>query len=70
MPYFIYKISPKNKFSPLESFDKFPAAKKQVRVLRETLTDQDEHAFRIVFAGDTMEAERLLREKREPHPDE
>nr|VFK00052.1 MAG: hypothetical protein BECKH772A_GA0070896_101804 [Candidatus Kentron sp. H]VFK00323.1 MAG: hypothetical protein BECKH772B_GA0070898_101864 [Candidatus Kentron sp. H]VFK04542.1 MAG: hypothetical protein BECKH772C_GA0070978_101884 [Candidatus Kentron sp. H] len=69
MPYFIYKIAPGNTLSSLESFDKFPDAKKRVRTLREDLTAQDEHVFRIVFAGDTEEAERLLKEKRESHPE-
>ncbi|NNJ84805.1 MAG: hypothetical protein HKP13_07735 [Gammaproteobacteria bacterium] len=70
MPYFIYKISPNNKFSALQSFDKYPMAKKRIRTLREELTVEDEHVFRIIFAADTEAAERLLREKREPHPGE
>nr|VFJ61309.1 MAG: hypothetical protein BECKFM1743C_GA0114222_102913 [Candidatus Kentron sp. FM]VFJ76772.1 MAG: hypothetical protein BECKFM1743A_GA0114220_109441 [Candidatus Kentron sp. FM]VFK21201.1 MAG: hypothetical protein BECKFM1743B_GA0114221_107661 [Candidatus Kentron sp. FM] len=70
MPYFIYKISSNNELRALESFDKFPDAKKRVRALREDSTARDEHTFRIIFAGDTEAAERLLREKREPSPGE
>nr|VFJ89626.1 MAG: hypothetical protein BECKLFY1418A_GA0070994_100835 [Candidatus Kentron sp. LFY]VFJ98654.1 MAG: hypothetical protein BECKLFY1418B_GA0070995_11255 [Candidatus Kentron sp. LFY]VFK19005.1 MAG: hypothetical protein BECKLFY1418C_GA0070996_10524 [Candidatus Kentron sp. LFY] len=68
--YFIYKISPGNRLTPVDRFDRYPEAKKAVRSLRETLAPQDEHAFRIIFAQNTEEAERRLREKREPYPGE
>nr|VFK40747.1 MAG: hypothetical protein BECKSD772F_GA0070984_10703 [Candidatus Kentron sp. SD]VFK46376.1 MAG: hypothetical protein BECKSD772E_GA0070983_10723 [Candidatus Kentron sp. SD]VFK79495.1 MAG: hypothetical protein BECKSD772D_GA0070982_10526 [Candidatus Kentron sp. SD] len=68
--YFIYKILPSNRLAPVQHFDKYPEAKKAVRSLREALTSEDTHTFRIIFAQNTEEAERRLREKREPHPGE
>nr|VFJ54492.1 MAG: hypothetical protein BECKFW1821A_GA0114235_10482 [Candidatus Kentron sp. FW] len=69
--YFIYKISSGgNKLDPINQFDRYPDAKKAVRSLREQLTPEDNHTFRIIFAANTEEAERRLREKREPHPGE
>nr|VFK25946.1 MAG: hypothetical protein BECKMB1821G_GA0114241_101710 [Candidatus Kentron sp. MB]VFK33795.1 MAG: hypothetical protein BECKMB1821I_GA0114274_105322 [Candidatus Kentron sp. MB]VFK76387.1 MAG: hypothetical protein BECKMB1821H_GA0114242_105422 [Candidatus Kentron sp. MB] len=68
--YFIYKISSGDRLTPIDQFDKYPEAKKSVRTLRETLTPEDDHTFRIIFAQNTEEAERRLREKREPIPGE
>nr|VFK67197.1 MAG: hypothetical protein BECKUNK1418G_GA0071005_11303 [Candidatus Kentron sp. UNK]VFK72698.1 MAG: hypothetical protein BECKUNK1418H_GA0071006_11321 [Candidatus Kentron sp. UNK] len=67
--YFIYKISA-NRLTPVEHCDKYPEAKKAVRSLREAMSPEDDHAFRIIFAPNTEEAERRLREKREPFPGE
>nr|VFK57546.1 MAG: hypothetical protein BECKTUN1418F_GA0071002_11193 [Candidatus Kentron sp. TUN]VFK60038.1 MAG: hypothetical protein BECKTUN1418D_GA0071000_11138 [Candidatus Kentron sp. TUN]VFK65872.1 MAG: hypothetical protein BECKTUN1418E_GA0071001_11153 [Candidatus Kentron sp. TUN] len=68
--YFIYKISPVDRFVPIDQFEKYPDAKKSVQSLREGLTPEDNHTFRIIFASNTEEAERRLREKREPYPGE
>nr|VFK37403.1 MAG: hypothetical protein BECKTC1821D_GA0114238_100155 [Candidatus Kentron sp. TC]VFK37706.1 MAG: hypothetical protein BECKTC1821E_GA0114239_100166 [Candidatus Kentron sp. TC]VFK51493.1 MAG: hypothetical protein BECKTC1821F_GA0114240_1001113 [Candidatus Kentron sp. TC] len=67
--YFIYRISA-NRLAPVERFDKYPEARKAVRSLRESISPKDDHTFRIIFASNTEEAERRLREKREPFPGE
>ena len=61
MPYFIFRIPPSGK--PLEYLDTkegYRNAKELVTRLRDEAEPEDESVIRMVFAGSTTEAEKLL----------
>ena len=68
MPYFVYKIYPNRTLDYIDVFEKYQDAKKLTRQLREELTGEDTHNFRLVHAKHEREAERLLTTKRESRP--
>ena len=68
MPYFIYKIHGNQRFELVESKAKYAEARQIARSMRASLGPDDDYSVRMIFAGSTTEAERLLREKREPRP--
>jgi hypothetical protein len=65
MPYFLYKILPKNKLSHIQTFAGFQPAKAQARALRAQMTPEDDYRIKIVFASTQTEAETLLTTARE-----
>ena len=68
MPYLIYKVHGNQRFEFVESRDKYPEARQVARAMRADLGPNDDYSVRMIFAANTTEAERLLREKREPRP--
>ena len=68
MPYFVYKVYPNRTVDFIESHDKYRDAKEQTRELRDQLTDDDAHTYRLVHAAHERAAERLLTTKREARP--
>ncbi|HYN76940.1 MAG TPA: hypothetical protein VES73_03995 [Lamprocystis sp. (in: g-proteobacteria)] len=58
MPYFVYKISPPRELEHLATLGQFQEARAQVRGLRQTGAPGIE--YRLIFAGEIGEAERLL----------
>lgn len=70
MPYFIYRIEQKpgqlvKKLTLNSRADSYKAAKSEVRTLRESIPDESEKFWKIVFAESELEAEELLHQKRE-----
>ncbi len=58
MPYFVYKISPPRVLEHLATLENYQEARAQVRALRPTGAPGVE--FRLIFAKQQGEAERLL----------
>ena len=58
MPYYVFKISPPRELQHLATWDRFRDARTQVRDLREGGAPEVE--YRLVFAPQIGEAERLL----------
>jgi len=65
MPYFIYKISPPARLTHLETRDRYQDARALVRQLRADQPSDDEHQYRLVFAGNQSAAEKLLSRPRD-----
>lgn len=70
MPYFIYRIEQKpgqlvKKLTFNSRADSYKTAKSEVRTLRESIPDESEKFWKIVFAESELEAEELLHQKRE-----
>lgn len=68
MPYHIFEINPFKQLTFVESVGEYRDAKAQVRAMRESGSLGTGVTVRMMFAGDRFEAERLLKEKREPRP--
>lgn len=68
MPYFVFKTYPNRTLDFLERFDKYRDAKQYTRSLRNELNENDVHSYRLIFAANETEAERLLLTKREERP--
>lgn len=68
MQYHIFEINPFQQLSHLDSLDTYTEAKKRVRELRSSPTLVPGTNFRMMFAADSLQAEQLLKEKREPRP--
>lgn len=60
MPYFIYKIAPPRQLTHLATLARYPEARDQVRALRAADPAVGAAAYRMVFATQQAEAERLL----------
>lgn len=70
MPYFIYSITQNEqqtsrKVAYLKDFENFRDAKKDVKELRANQAADDSKTFRVIFAAEQAEAEKLLLEHRE-----
>ena len=70
MPYYIYKITagPTKLLKELEKIGQYKAfkdARQHARSLRAGMTDNDNHAIKVMFADSELEAEEKLMEKRE-----
>lgn len=70
MPYFIYRITTgeqksAKKVTHLNEFENFRDAKKDVKQMRINQTDDDNGTYKVIFASDQAEAEKLLLEYRE-----
>ncbi len=68
MPYFIYKMLPNKKLEQVAELEKFRAAKWQARDLRAAMSAEDDYQIKIIFAKNSMEAQLLLKEERQPRP--
>lgn len=70
MPYYIYTVTVKNpatmkKAILISEFEKFKAAKNEVRQLRSEKPLNEGQSYKIIFAGDPAEAEQKVTEIRE-----
>jgi len=60
MPYFVYKVASPLHLEYLEAKQSYKDARALVRTLRQENPGKDVTQFRLVFAKDRAEAERLL----------
>ncbi len=60
MPYFVYRVSPKLELGYIETKDKYQEARALVRALREAREADDDGDYRLIFAQQQGEAEKLL----------
>jgi hypothetical protein len=60
MPYFVYKITPPSTLVYVDQKDRFRDARALVRSLREQHQGMADIQFRMIFAHNEVEAERLL----------
>jgi hypothetical protein len=60
MPYFVYRVSPKLELSYIDTKDRYQEARTLVRALREQRASDDDSDYRLIFANQQGEAERLL----------
>lgn len=60
MPYFVYKVSPERKLDYIATKDRYQDARTIVRDLRARRTEGDVADYRLIFARQQGEAERLL----------
>ncbi len=70
MPYFIYRIDQKpgqlvKKLNLNSKADSYKDAKREVKRLRETIPEEPDKIWKIVFAESELQAEELLHQKRE-----
>ncbi len=68
MPYHIFELNPFKQLTFVQTEARYRDAKQHVRSLRESGDLGVGVTVRMMFAGDRFEAERLLKEKREPRP--
>lgn len=60
MPYFVYKITPSLKLTHIESKENYRDARALVRGLRLDKPEEQDIQYRMVFAQNQAEAEKLL----------
>ena len=60
MPYFVYKISPPRQLEHLDTVDQYQRARELVRERRQTEPRETGVEYRLIFARQPGEAERLL----------
>ncbi|MCF7984374.1 MAG: hypothetical protein K9L70_08225 [Thiohalocapsa sp.] len=60
MPYYVYKVSPKLQLTYIDSKDRYQDARAIVRSLREQRAEGDDSDYRLIFAKQQGEAEKLL----------
>ncbi len=70
MPYYIYTVTVKDQATMkkailVNEFEKFKAAKSEVRLLRTEKPLDEGQSYKIIFAGDQAEAEKKVTEIRE-----
>lgn len=58
MPYFVFKITPPRELTHIATLEQYQEARNQIRSLRQDAATDEE--FRMVFASQMGEAERLL----------
>lgn len=68
MGYHIFEINPFKQLTFLQSSEHYPEAKKIIKELRRNPDIVSGTTYRMMFAADADQAERLLKEKREPRP--
>jgi len=68
MPYHIFELNPFRQLTFVATQANYRDARKQVRAMRESDSLGAGVTVRMMFAGDRFEAERLLKEKRDPRP--
>ncbi len=68
MLYHIFEVNPFKQLSFLEAQPDYRAAKVRIRELRSVTGLAAGTTYRMMFATDQFEAERLLKEKREARP--
>lgn len=65
MPYFVYRITGPRALEHIETFDSYQAARDLARAKRGELGKGSEVQVRMIFARNTIEAEKLLLAPRE-----
>ena len=60
MPYFVYKIDPPRQLTHLATLPRYQEARDQVRALRAGDPAVGPEVYRLIFATEQAEAERLL----------
>ena len=70
MPYFVYSVAADSKLELIRSFDSYREAKQAATAARLKPSVNESRLVRIIFAQDPVEAEELLRTKRERQPSE
>lgn len=68
MEYHIFEINPFRQLTHLQSVADYRAARGIVRQLRQSADVSSGTTYRMMFAAGAAQAERLLKEKREPRP--
>ena len=68
MQYHIFEINPFEQLTYLKSIEQYRQAKQEVNKLRTAPDIVRGTTYRMMFAIDPAQAERLLKEKREPRP--
>jgi hypothetical protein len=65
MPYFVYKISPTLQLTYIDTKDRYQDARTIVRDLRASRVEEDESDYRMIFAAQQGEAEKILSRPRD-----
>ncbi|MGD2021356.1 MAG: hypothetical protein PVJ30_01975 [Thiohalocapsa sp.] len=60
MPYFVYRVSPNLDLRYIDTKDRYQDARALVRSLRQERTPDDDGDYRLIFANQQGEAEKLL----------
>ncbi|NEX15917.1 MAG: hypothetical protein C1943_04580 [Halochromatium sp.] len=60
MPYFVYKITPNLRLTHIETQERYQEARATVRNLRAERAEGDDADYRMIFARQQAEAEKLL----------
>lgn len=60
MPYFVYKITPNLKLTYIDTKQRYQDARKIVREMRGSRAEGDDADYRLIFANQQGEAEKLL----------
>ena len=60
MPYFVYKVSPNRQLTYIDTKERYQDARALVRDLRAKTSPEDTGEFRLIFANQQGEAEKLL----------
>ncbi len=60
MPYFVYKISPPRQLEHIETVDRYQDARATVRERREREPRETSIEYRLIFAKQQGEAEKIL----------
>ena len=60
MPYFVYRVTPTLKLTYIDTKDRYQDAREIVRTLRAQRTEGDDADYRLIFAKQQGEAEKLL----------
>jgi hypothetical protein len=60
MPYFVYKITPTLQLTYIDTKERYQDARSIVRDLRANRSDGDESDYRMIFAAQQGEAEKIL----------
>ena len=60
MPYFVYKITPPLNLTYLHTRDQYKDARAMVRALRSDRAGEKDTQYRLVYANNRSEAEKLL----------
>jgi hypothetical protein len=60
MPYFVYKISPPLQLEYVDALERYQDARALVREHRQQLTTESGIQYRMIFARQQAEAEKLL----------
>jgi hypothetical protein len=60
MPYFVYRVAPNLELRYIDTKDRYQEARALVRSLRAERTPDDDGDYRLIFANQQGEAEKLL----------
>jgi hypothetical protein len=67
MPYFVYKVrGDKSSLTQLDRFEVFKDASRFAKTQRAELPESDPYYVKVIHAEDENEAERLIKETRQP----
>lgn len=66
MPYYIYRLKPFGQLEQLSTFETFPEASRQAKILR--LTPAPSEKIKVIFADNPLHAEDLLCQVRTAGP--